>query len=318
MGTAKGAMRVQLTDLKSLQVFMAVAESGGLSAAQGKLHCSLSQISAILNGFEKRFGVKLCERGRSGFALTEDGKRVYESSASILEKFSSLESELSSMHGSLTGCLRIATIGDIMHREFVLPQAIDRFLSRRDNHAEISLENANHERILSEVAAGHVHVGFGHFPVKQQGLIFYDSHKETVSLYCSRGHPLFRAAGASLSVEQIVHFDFVFRTATPADYFPALMRAIKPRAIASTQEARALLVLSGRFLGFLPDHFVAARVASGEMRRVCSESLTFEVNSEIVLRDIKAQPLLVRKFIEDYTMAALEAHVPVPRLKVSG
>ena len=82
---------------------MAVADAGGLSAAQGRIGSSLSRISQVLNEFEKRFGVKHCEHGRSGVALTETGEHIDASAAD----------------------LRIAAHeGDASHPEFLLPQAI--------------------------------------------------------------------------------------------------------------------------------------------------------------------------------------------------
>src|SRR3546814_8458104 len=71
-------------DLKSLRVFKAIADSGGLSAAELALDMSLPMISTYLSVLEQRLGVKLCNRGRRGFELTAEGQSLYRSLDSLL------------------------------------------------------------------------------------------------------------------------------------------------------------------------------------------------------------------------------------------
>ena len=51
-------------DLRLLRIFIAIAESGGLAAAELRLNISRSVISRHLKDLETRLGVRLCERGR--------------------------------------------------------------------------------------------------------------------------------------------------------------------------------------------------------------------------------------------------------------
>ena len=68
--------RISDLDLRLLRVFQAVAECRGLAAAELRLGITRSTISTYLADLETRMGVRLCERGRGGFELTEDGQRV--------------------------------------------------------------------------------------------------------------------------------------------------------------------------------------------------------------------------------------------------
>ena len=65
-------------DIRLLKVFAKVVEAGGFSAAQIDLNISQSTISTHMTSLEQRLGVRLCERGRSGFHLTERGKLIYQ------------------------------------------------------------------------------------------------------------------------------------------------------------------------------------------------------------------------------------------------
>lgn len=62
-------------DLRLLQVFKAVVECGGMSAAELELNIGTSTVSRHMKDLETRLGLTLCRRGRAGFALTADSRR---------------------------------------------------------------------------------------------------------------------------------------------------------------------------------------------------------------------------------------------------
>jgi DNA-binding transcriptional LysR family regulator len=68
------------SDLRLLRVFAKVVEAGGYSAAQIELNVSQSTISTHMTELEHRLGVRLCQRGRSGFSVTEKGRLIYQAS----------------------------------------------------------------------------------------------------------------------------------------------------------------------------------------------------------------------------------------------
>ena len=75
-------------DIRLLKVFAKVVEAGGFSAAQIALNVSQSTISTHMTTLEHRLGVRLCQRGRSGFKLTDKGQLIYQASQRL---FASLE-----------------------------------------------------------------------------------------------------------------------------------------------------------------------------------------------------------------------------------
>src|ERR1700752_550077 len=58
-----------------LRTFVAVADSGSLSAAAPRLFLSQSSVSEQLRKLEERAGMPLLRRGRPGAALTGAGRR---------------------------------------------------------------------------------------------------------------------------------------------------------------------------------------------------------------------------------------------------
>jgi DNA-binding transcriptional LysR family regulator len=71
-------MRLSGTDLRLLKVFDAAVRHDGFAAAQTELNVGLSTISNHITALEQRLGVKLCQRGRSGFKLSTEGELVFE------------------------------------------------------------------------------------------------------------------------------------------------------------------------------------------------------------------------------------------------
>ena len=76
MKTIKVLNQVSDFELRLLRVFKVVVESGGFSAAESALGITKSAISQHMSDLEKRLGLRLCQRGRSGFALTDEGAEV--------------------------------------------------------------------------------------------------------------------------------------------------------------------------------------------------------------------------------------------------
>ncbi|MDC1510275.1 LysR family transcriptional regulator, partial [Oceanospirillaceae bacterium] len=80
--------RLSDIDLRLLRIYKTVVEAGGFAAAEVELNISRAAISMAMSDLETRLGLRLCQRGRAGFSVTESGQRVYEA---ILQLFASIE-----------------------------------------------------------------------------------------------------------------------------------------------------------------------------------------------------------------------------------
>lgn len=112
-------------DLRSLRVFCAVAEAGGFAAAEKKLAMSKPSISRHVREVEARLGVKLCERGRSGFRLTPEGDVALDLASAAFQALGRIRPEIDAVHGILSGRLAIG-IGEhtLTHPACKLPEAL--------------------------------------------------------------------------------------------------------------------------------------------------------------------------------------------------
>ena len=102
--------RLHKADLHMLAVFMTVTECGGFAAAQVALNVGQSTISRQISDLEKRLGMRLCQRGRAGFRLTDKGRIVYEACQHLATALESFRATVGALRGELVGDLSIAAI----------------------------------------------------------------------------------------------------------------------------------------------------------------------------------------------------------------
>lgn len=101
-------------DIRLLRVFKTVVECGGFSAAEVELNITRSAISIHMADLEKRLGLRLCQRGRSGFSLTEEGQQVYEASLQLLASLETFRTEVNAIHTRLRGELNIGITDNLV------------------------------------------------------------------------------------------------------------------------------------------------------------------------------------------------------------
>lgn len=265
---AKKALLGNVTDsdLRLLRVFRAVVACGGFSAAELELNISRSTISRHIKDLEMRLGVTLCRRGRGGFALTSEGEQVFASAQKMMAAMEDFQHEVDELHQRLTGTLAIA----IFDKTATNPQChISNAFARFDEAApevrpEIHVEPIN--AIERGVMEGRFHLGIipNHRP--SASLAYYKLFEEQMYLYCARGHPLFDAPRAKLTPTALRKCRYV-----GIGYHSPNMEASRKlgqqrHATAHDQEAVAHLVLSGKYVGYLPEHYARSFVEDGVIR----------------------------------------------------
>ena len=264
-------MAMDQTDLKLLRIFLTIVEAGGFAAAQSDLNLSLSTISSYVTALEARLGFTLCKRGRGGFSLTYEGQIVFEEAHSLLKNIGQFETKMRSLRDKLTGTLTIGltdnTITDPGARK--IEQTIARFVERAPD-VTLHVETRAPNDLLREVVTGVIQVGICAFPKTVLGLTYVPLYSEMHRFYCGAEHPLFDQPDATLDIDEIRRFRIVGRKFWLGRDLKDFAIA-KPHAMVSDMEAEARLILSGAYLGYLPEHYAQQFVANGRMRAIRPE-----------------------------------------------
>ncbi|RJG13498.1 LysR family transcriptional regulator [Pseudomonas cavernicola] len=286
-------------DLKLLRVFATIVKCGGFSAAQAALNAGQSTISEQMTHLETRLGVKLCQRGRSGFRLTEQGVAIHEATQRLLSAVDNFCMDADVLKQYITGKLNLGIIDStISDPDSPLPKTTQRFVSRgHDVHLNVYVGAPAEleERVLD----GRLHLAIGHFPIHVPGLSYLPLYQEALGLYCGRRHPLFGSqAESSELLEEIAESRIVAR-GYMQQYDLEHLGVSKAAATVDNIEALAILIISGAYIGFLPVHFAAQWVRTGDMQQLGPESLQLMSPFDVITRRGVAPPPILRAFLED-------------------
>ena len=95
--------RISDADLRLLRIFSTIADCKGFAAAQAELNLSAASISSYIAAIEQRLGVRLCNRGRAGFALTDKGAIDLSRGAAPAGAVEEFSASAGALRGRLTG-----------------------------------------------------------------------------------------------------------------------------------------------------------------------------------------------------------------------
>ncbi len=277
-------MQLAGTDFTILRVFDAVVRHGGFSVAQAELNISQSTISNHITALENRLGVKLCQRGRSGFRLTEKGEMVYIATQRLLSSLDDFSSEVGALKGQLVGKLKIGLVDCIAtDPNSKLPDAISIFKKRPQNNVVLQITQESPQMLQEKTLNGDIHLGIGSFPHKISGLVYEPLYSETHSLYCGKGHHLFGTVNSGLSVRSLRNEMVVSRGYWP-DQFQKDLGFQDVSAVVFEIEPQLILIISGQFIGFLPDHFAGRWVDEGTLFRLPLDDISYVCTFDLVIK----------------------------------
>jgi DNA-binding transcriptional LysR family regulator len=96
-----------MSRLEYMHNFIAVVDSGSITAAADKLGLTVAAVSKRLKSLEEALGTRLLTRNTRQLALTESGHYYAQHCREILEEVGRVEQHLQAMQGKLSGSLRI-------------------------------------------------------------------------------------------------------------------------------------------------------------------------------------------------------------------
>ena len=284
---------------KLLRTFCKVVEHGGFSGAQYELGISQPAISCHIRDLETILGYRLCERGRGGFHLTDRGHSTYEKCKKILIQFEDFQTELMDLRDVLKGPLRIGVVDAHLSNEAVpLSAAIGKFFDR-DNDIQLELKVASPTELELELINGTLHLAIGPFTQTMNGLNYHYISAETHLLYCGEKHPLFCADPSEITPDSLRNHNLCHRTYNTHSGIE-LLEGKGQTALVSNMEAQTSLIMSGKFLGALPDHYARPWVEKGNLRALEHETFVWKSDFHLATRTSSVQRNVISLFTQDF------------------
>ncbi len=290
-------------DIRLLKIFIVVADSGGLTAAELELNIGRSTISRHLKDLEFRLGMTLCHRGRAGFALTPEGKTIYDEAKTLFMAIDRFRYQVNDVHKHLQGKLVIAMFDKTLSNPACnINQALARFMVLAPD-VEIEIQVMAVNEIEQGLLDGRYHVGVIPIHRPSSSLTYHSLFTEQMWLYCGKGHPLFEQAHkiskAQIKSQRYAGLNFHSPNMEYGSRFD-----LARRGIANDQEGIATLVASGHFIGFLPDHYAIAYERAGSMRRLSHPEFHYSCEFAAVRKRSPKPARLTALFLE----ALIAAH----------
>ena len=285
-------------NLHLLAVFMTVAQCGGFAAAQVALNVSQSAISRKIGDLERGLGMRLCQRGRAGFNLTDKGRVVYEACEHLSTALESFRTTVGALQGELVGDLSIAAIDNwATERGYPIADVLRAF-RRKARRVHIHFHTLAPDEIERAVLDNRVNLGIGVFHQHRPGLLYEALYDDPVELYCGAGHALFDRAPHGLDRNDVCTADLAHRAYLSERQVAPLTAGLPSTATARQIEGVAFLVLSGSHIGYLPVAYAERWVANGRMRSIAPATYRLDTKIELVTRRGVALTLVSRTFAD--------------------
>jgi DNA-binding transcriptional LysR family regulator len=285
-------------DLITLNLVLAIAESGSISRGAEREHLALAAASKRLSDLEARLGVTLFERRARGVEPTDAGRALVRHIRSLNASLHALESEVVEFSRGIKGHLRlVANAGAIAE---CLPPDLVAF-SQAHPQIRISLEDQTSAEVQHAVAEGRADVGIFVPPVLDNRLTSWPYRTGRLSVITPQGHPL---VAGPVRFEALLEHDLVGLHEGAAAHEVMLAKAqergltLKARLQVRGFDAIAQLVDAGLGVAILPDA-VAERFA--KLFRI--EVLTLdepwaEREYRLCVRTQEILPTVVQRFVE--------------------
>lgn len=264
-------------NLKQLEVFVAVAETGSFSKGADLSCITQSTVSQHVSALEQQLGVRLLDRTGKGAFPTPAGKMLLKLARQVMSDVERIKHELRQFKGVQDVSLSVG--GSSIPGSYMIPDAIPVLSSRFPSMAIVVMEGDSQD-ILDKLSREEVEIGIVGATFPEKEFTFQSFATEHLVLVAGRQHPL--AQSGTLMVSQLADIPFIFRetgSGTGKTVLESLksagvdVAALKIRARLGSNESVKHVVSSGLGLSFVSELSVRKELERGELVRIEVEGL---------------------------------------------
>jgi DNA-binding transcriptional LysR family regulator len=288
-------------EIRLLRVFVEIVRCNGFSSAQASLGISQASISTQMRHLEERLGVRLCERGRSGFFLTDEGKHVHSAALDLLGSIERFQGAVGDAQGELIGRLTFGTVDAMQtNTELALHRAIGDFAEKAPR-VLLDIDIAAPQTLSQGLLSGRYQIILAPAQEHVSHMHAIDVFSEHQNLYCGRGSPLFDMPDDPRTDYLLAEQPFAGRSYMQEGKVCGI--AFRWSAVTAHMEGTMLLLLSGAYIGFLPTHYAKQAVRDGRLRILAPGRVEFDDQFRIVYsreKSNRAAKLLAAAIVHEH------------------
>jgi DNA-binding transcriptional LysR family regulator len=195
-------------EVRQLEMFLAVVESGGFSQAGEQLHVSHSAIHRQIRLLEHELHDRLLVRVGNHMELTQTGRIVLEHARRIRQDLANLRLQVGELTRAQTGHIRIGTGTTVL--VLFLPPVLERYQKEYPG-IEVHVMTGTADEVIQEIYNGNLDLGIVFSPTdvpKGEPVPNYELlYQEEFVLAVGKGHPL--ANRKTVSLPQLLDFPMI-------------------------------------------------------------------------------------------------------------
>ncbi|KAF1044697.1 LysR family transcriptional regulator [Xylophilus sp.] len=280
-----------MINLKHIEVFHAVMQTGSATGAARMLHVTQPAVSAVLKHLEARLQMQLFARVGGRLVPTPEAHALLPDVRGIYGRIEAMERLAQDLAGGRLGTLSVAASSPVTNGW--LAKAVSEFLAARPG-VRVALQSLASPQVLDRVASREAELGLAYEPVLHPEVVAEVIADNSVACVMPADHPL--AARAEIQVADLAPYSLV-------TYLPqALLRPYVDRALGQAGIAPAIAVQVGLSITGIALAYHGAGIALVEPQLLAS----------LPLPGLVARPLLPR--IEVRTLLLLHRDAPRSRL----
>jgi len=275
------------SELRSLEVLLAVAEHGSIGAASRALGMRQPSVTSRLQHLERHLRLDLVYRTARGSTLTTEGSTVADWAREVLRASDRLESGVAALRGAQDSQLTVSASMTIA--EYLMPRWLVA-LSANSPHTNVSLRMRNSAQVAADITAGSADLGFVETPRVPSGLRSRVFAEDELVAVVGRGHP-WRGRDRDPGPADLAQAALIVREQGSGTR-DALERALAAAGeehgeshleLASTAAIKSA-VLAGQGVGVLSTLAVADELANGQLYQVPVSGVDLRRELRIVWR----------------------------------
>lgn len=258
--------------IRALEAFVALVDHGSFTAAAQALGLGQSTVSGHIADLERKLGLRIVERERSGVVPTDAGRVLLVPVREALRAEQHARQAAQELVGLLRGRLRLGA--STIPAAYLLPPRLGAFRERHPE-IEIAVETGASGEVLARLASGEIDVAWvGRPPGEREGFEAVRLGGDRLVLVVAPTHPF--AASPRIELARLAESSWVVResgSGTQAAVDKALQAAGAPQPlpigcrVGSTEAVKAM-VRAGLGAAFVSDAAIQAEAATGELATI--------------------------------------------------
>ncbi len=282
-----------LPNLRLLSIFNTIVKHQGFVGAQDELNLSASALSNHLSALEESVGFTLCLRGRGGFQLTEKGERFHQNMLHILEEIEAFTRATAELNNLFIGSLKIGILDGLVQQSHLSLSNIIRNFNQEYPSVNVHLSIEDPSTLQNKILDHELTLAVGSFSNIHNGIWSKYLFSEPQFLYCAANHPL--ALEKELDKERVARANIVGK---PYWSHRKITRKgfNKPTASADCMETQLIMILSGQFIGYLPEEYASGWVKKGALIQLFPEDYHYNAKFSLIARKDRLRDPLIRTF----------------------